>query len=108
MRYAILIDAGYFQKKAKRLINVYDRQTIEKLINHIQHNVFTNDNLYRVFYYDAAPSNAVIVNPLDNSIIDFGNTPLFATNTNLLNDIKNIPMIALRMGKTSAQKTRGK
>lgn len=68
-------------------------------------NVFNNnDSLYRIFYYDAAPSNAVIVNPLDNSTIDFGSTVLFTTNTKLLNDIKDIPMIALRMGKTSAQK----
>lgn len=104
MRYAILIDAGYFQKKSKRIINAYDRQIIEKLISHIQMAIFPTDSLYRIFYYDAAPSEAVIVNPLDNSTIDFKMTPVFAANTALLTDIKNIPMIALRMGKTSAQK----
>jgi hypothetical protein len=104
MRYAILIDAGYFHKKSKRLIQVYNRQIIEKLINHIQQNVFKNDLLYRIFYYDAAPSNAIITNPLDNTVMNFGTTPTFIDNTALLEDIKNIPMIALRLGKISAQK----
>lgn len=104
MRYAILIDAGYFHKKAKRLIQVYNRQIIENLIRHVQQVIFENDSLYRIFYYDAAPSDAVITNPLDNTVMNFGTTPTFKDNTALLEDIKNIPMLALRLGKISAQK----
>ena len=104
MSYAILIDAGYFDKKANLILKNYDKKIIENLIKHIETNVFPDDKLYRVFYYDAAPSQSVITNPIDGTVTDFSKTPMFTKNTDLLEEVKSIPMLALRLGKISTPK----
>lgn len=104
MSYAILIDAGYFSKVANFELKKYDKETIEKLISYIKTNLFPNDQLYRIYYYDAEPCQSIITNPIDNAVTDFSKTVMFNKNIALLEEVKSIPMLALRLGKISTPK----
>ena len=103
MKYAILVDAGYLSKKLRFKGKNYTKSTIESFIHNIKnHPLFENDYLYRIFYYDATPCGYKIRHPITNETIDLSKTKPFTAGNKLIQEIKDIPMIALRLGSTVA------
>lgn len=67
--FAILIDGGFARRKLSEKLGSGQSLTsldFSKLIDNIQnHHVFKDKRLYRVFYYDAFPSDEKLTNPID-------------------------------------------
>ena len=98
--FAILIDGGFARRKLSEKLGSGQSLTsldFSKLIYNIQnHHVFKDKKLYRVFYYDAFPSDEKLTNPIDSSA-----TSLSSDSKRLFSDLMRLPLFALRMGKTS-------
>lgn len=103
--FAILIDGGFARRKLSEKLGSGQSLTsldFSKLIDNIQnHHVFKDKRLYRVFYYDAFPSDERLTNPIDSSVFDLSATSLSSDSKRLFSDLMRLPLFALRMGKTS-------
>ena len=119
MHTAILVDGGFFRKRAPHL---WDYQTPEELAkilqdycwrhiiqSNIKHNGNGNRNgntkyhhdefdLYRVFYYDCPPSDKKIFHPLLQKQIDLKKSEQYQWNLTFFNELKKKRKFALRMG----------
>ena len=105
---AILIDGGFFRKKAKTLWGVataeerandvfnYSMQFIKCKVDGL-----SPRSLYRIFYYDCPPTDEMIFHPLTQSNIDFSKQDTFQWTNDFYNELKKKRKVALRMGKLS-------
>lgn len=99
-RYAILLDGEYVKKTlGKRLKQFPDYSQVMAEVARIK---LTPElaalQLYRVFYHTADPLTGTTRHPLDKSAIDFGATPAFRQNTQLIDRLENQPDMAVRRG----------
>lgn len=58
----------------------------------------SEEELFRIFYYDCPPYGGVETNPVDQSIIKFKEQPLFSARQRFLNEIKAKDYVAMRLG----------
>ena len=54
--------------------------------------------MYRIFYYDCAPIDKTVYNPLTQKNFNFAKSPTFIWMNNFLNNLKQRRKVALRMG----------
>jgi uncharacterized LabA/DUF88 family protein len=59
------------------------------------------EELFRIYYYDAPPFGEEITNPIDNSKVDYSNTPLFNAVNDFHRKLAEKNFVALRKGKLS-------
>lgn len=102
METAILVDGGFYLKQARKLFgdkSPADRaDELEKYCNrHI--NKYGDRHLYRVFYYDCPPSEAVVWNPLKQKNESLAKTQLYAWMTDFHEELTHKRKFALRMGE---------
>lgn len=64
-----------------------------------------DDAIYRIFYYDTEPLIAKGHNPITRNFIDFETTPVASGQKALLQSIRETPNFALRLGKTTWDKS---
>lgn len=104
-RVAILLDGEYVKKvlhnKNKRFPTHTDVMAEVRRIQ--EHDAVKLLDLYRIFYYTADPLSGKGVHPLDGTVIDFGSTPTFSQNSQLINKIENEPDVAVRRGVLAHQ-----
>ncbi|WP_292052059.1 MULTISPECIES: NYN domain-containing protein [unclassified Brevundimonas] len=62
------------------------------------HPAFAECDLLRIYFYDAPPSQAQLVNPIDGSVLDLQATDTYASSVKLQAELKATPDFALRMG----------
>lgn len=72
---AILVDGGFYRKRAKKLWGERNPQVaanglITYVRRHLHEHSFTHE-LYRIFYYDCPPVNKQMYHPLDPSAPDY-------------------------------------
>ena len=107
MKTAILVDGGFYRRRAQA---VFGDQTAQQraielseyckrhLRMHGEHS-----DLYRIFYYDCAPSNKRIFHPFKQQQVDLGKTELYAWTTQFLNELKKKRKFAIRLGKLAEE-----
>lgn len=99
-RYAILIDAGYlkqnFYKEKSTFPSALEIKEIASSIQ--QHTLLNSKELLRVYYYDAAPFQKKVVNPLDGTKKDFSTSEGTRKALNCLQSLKAFPDFAVRLG----------
>ena len=101
-RTAILVDGGFFRKRAKKLWGPHTAgETADALVtycrrhlreHHIQH------ELYRIFYYDCPPINKQMYHPLLKKTINLGVSDESKWMTDFLDALREKRKLALRMG----------
>ena len=107
MKTAILVDGGFYQRRAQTLFgqkSAKDRaielsKYCHKHMNH--HGKAREDDLYRIFYYDCPPMSRRVYHPFLKKEIDFGRTELYTWMTDFLDELKKKRKFALRLGKLS-------
>lgn len=107
---AILVDGGFFQRRAKTLWGDTDAKTRAKQLEKYcrRHCRFKNsgrteyDRLYRIFYYDCPPSVANVYHPLLKKDISLKKNPLYSYMTEFHNELRRTRKVALRLGRLSA------
>ena len=110
MKTAILVDLDFFirrytklsnqsidnnpQKKALQIVNALK----EHCNKHLNYNG-ENHTLYRIYVYDCPPISKKMHHPKTNKLIDFSKTDIAIFRNALHNEIKKMPLTALRLGK---------
>jgi uncharacterized LabA/DUF88 family protein len=99
-RYAILLDGEYVKKMlGKRHRHFPDAGQVMAEVARIKGTPeLAPLQLYRIFYHTAEPLTGTATHPLDRSLIDFGSTPAFRQNTQLIDRLENQPDVAVRRG----------
>lgn len=102
-KYAVLMDGGFVKKKlTKKHGHFPTAQEVQAEVDRIQQHARLQDHeLLRVYYYDALPANAQIVNPVDGTRSDLTAHPTYAQNISLQQTLELHPDFALRMGDTA-------
>lgn len=104
-RFAILIDGAFLQKKlSSRLKRPATAADIVAESDRIKTDPLLADkSLLRIYYYDARPASTDVRNPLDQTTIALGSTPVHARSTQLIDRLEMEPDYAVRLGEAVAQ-----
>lgn len=113
MKTAILIDGGFFIRRYKYIEGfessdspkVIAKNLVAYCLKHIQkinkyrerYNLPTTD-IYRIYYYDAAPFEGDSQHPITKKSISFKNTETFKFRNALFEELRKQRKVALRLG----------
>lgn len=99
MKTAILVDGGFYRKRAQ--IKLGDKTPDEraKELNCYCYRHLEKTELYRIFYYDCPPMDKKLYHPLLKKQIDFSKSDLFVWMNQFLDELKRKRKFALRLGK---------
>lgn len=107
LKTAILVDGGFYRRRAQA---VFGDMTAEdraiELTNYCKRHLNThgeNNDLYRIFYYDCAPSSKRIYHPYLKKQIDLGKTDLYEWTERFFNELKKKRKFAIRLGKLAEE-----
>ena len=101
---AILIDGGFYRRRAQTLWGEKTPEERRKeLMNYCyKHINDTKDHqkydLYRIFYYDCPPMEKKVYHPLLKRTVDFSKSELHKWMSDFLSELKECRKVALRMG----------
>lgn len=99
---AILIDGGFFQRRADYLWGKSTgAERADELIAYCKRHITHHDHLYRIFYYDCAPSTKKVYHPLRKRQVDLSKSSLYSWMTEFLEAMKCKRKVALRLGHLS-------
>lgn len=107
LKTAILVDGGFYRRRAQSVFgdkSAEDRAV--ELTNYCKRHLNTHgedNDLYRIFYYDCAPSQKRIYHPFLKQQIDLGKTDLFEWTTIFLNELKKKRKFTIRLGKLAEE-----
>lgn len=104
-----MVDGGFFIKRYKTIkkIKSPDPQDVARFLwqmcrNHLNQKNENSFDLYRIFYYDCEPYSGRQHNPLSNRAIDYSKTEQYIFRTGLLDELKKMRKVALRLGELYA------
>ena len=104
MKAAILIDWGFYRRRAKIKIGEKNAADSANELDsycrrHLNEKKQTPHELYRIFYYDCPPVNKKVFHPFLKQQIDFSKSELNIWMTQFLAELKQHRKFALRLGK---------
>ncbi|MCH5267666.1 MAG: NYN domain-containing protein [Lachnospiraceae bacterium] len=107
MNTAILVDGGFYRKRAQKLFGELTPEERANELNtycwrHLSEKNIKHD-LYRIFYYDCEPMKKKLFHPFTKQQIDFSQTELYIWMNTFLNELKKKRKFALRMGTLSEE-----
>ena len=112
MKTAILVDGGYYRKRA---VHVLGKKTAkdraQELYDYCYKHLFKNkdssemDYLYRIFYYDCPPIDKQVFHPLLNKNINFSKSDTRKWTEDFFNYLSIKRKVALRLGNLSESET---
>lgn len=99
---AILVDGGFYRKRAKQLWGEHDPKTAaDALFKYCTRHLTERErhhDLYRIFYYDCPPIEKQLYHPLLQRTVDFSRTPQSKWMKAFLEELKHKRKVALRLG----------
>lgn len=114
MKVAILVDGGFYRKRAARTFGVEDAEaTADRLYKYcFQHLVEkvggqkVRNDLYRIFYYDCPPIDKIIYHPGLREEKDLGKSETKQWAEDFFNELAHKRKVALRFGEISESSAR--
>lgn len=110
MKTAILVDGGFYRKRATFLWGKKDpddraKELIAYCNAHLKHErkYDANRSLYRIFYYDCPPLDKTIYHPLLKRGIDFRHSDTYGWTNTFFEELKKERKVALRLGELSEE-----
>ena len=110
IRTAILVDGGFYRKRAKNLWGELTAEARAKeLVAYCQAHIHSSSKdesirLYRVFYYDCEPiGRRSVYHPLRQENVDLDKSETYTWSTAFLEELKKKRKFALRLGHLSDQ-----
>lgn len=102
MNTAILVDGGFYRKRAhylwgKKTGQQRARELSEYCKKHLKEPHTTHD-LYRIFYYDCPPITKKVYHPLLAKTVDFSQSDVYKWTEEFLKQLKSERKFALRLG----------
>lgn len=109
MKVAILVDGGYYRKKAMKAFgNISAKERATELYSycnrHLKENVFKKEvhhDLYRIFYYDCPPIDKQVFHPVLKTVVDFSRSDTKSWTIDFFNELSRKRKVALRLGELS-------
>lgn len=102
---AILIDGGYYRKRARSLFGAKKpKESADELERYCYWHLrdkYEQRHLYRIFYYDCPPVTKNVYHPLLEKNINLGKTDEYAWANSFFDELRHRRKFALRMGKIS-------
>lgn len=107
MKTAILVDGGFYRKRAQsKLGDKTPAERAKELNDYCYRHLGSQadkpsdkSDLYRIFYYDCPPMEKKLYHPYLKKQIDFSKSDLYTWMTDFLDELKKKRKFALRMGK---------
>ncbi len=105
IRTAILVDGGYYRKKAQHYAGkLSGKERADELEDYCKRHIAGRDHyLYRIFYYDCPPLDKVVYHPLGSRQINFKQSDTYKWTLDFHNELKRKRKFALRMGKLATR-----
>ena len=110
MKTAILVDGGYYRKRAFSIAgDITAKERAEELYSYCKRHLWEKKNktaffeheLYRIFYYDCPPSSKKVYHPLLKRTVDLGKTDIYSWSNEFVEELSKKRKVALRMGTLS-------
>ena len=107
MKTAILVDGGFYRKRAAKLWGKKDPEKRAAELYaycsaHLRHEQKYDDRvLYRIFYYDCPPIAKTVYHPLLKRGIDFRQSDTYSWTNSFFEELKKQRKVALRLGELS-------
>lgn len=107
MKTAILVDGGFYRKRAaflwgKKEPDKRAKELIAYCNAHLEHERrYGSRDLYRIFYYDCPPLAKTVYHPLLKRGIDFRHSETYDWTNTFLEELKKQRKVALRLGELS-------
>ena len=107
LKVAILVDGGFYRRRAYSVfgdlspeqraneLDTYCRRHLSETINGVLH----EHDLYRIFYYDCAPLNKTIFNPITKKNVELSETNVYSWTKIFLTELKKKRKFAVRLGE---------
>lgn len=108
MKTAILVDGGFYRRRAQSVfgdMSAQDRaiELANYCKRHLNSHGEKNKELYRIFYYDCAPSSKRIFHPFLQKQVDLSKTDLYTWTNQFLDELKKKRKFAIRLGKLAEE-----
>ena len=106
MKTAILVDGGYYRKRAFSIAgDITAKERAEELYSYCKRHLWEKKNktaffeheLYRIFYYDCPQSSKKVYHPLLNRTVDLGKTDIYNWSNEFFEELSKKRKVALRM-----------
>ena len=107
MKTAILVDGGFYRKRATYLWAKKEPANRAAELRaycsaHLRHEQKYDDRgLYRIFYYDCPPLGKTVYHPLLKRGVDFRHSETYEWTNNFFSELKKQRKVALRLGELS-------
>mgnify|MGYP002546882890 CR=1 FL=1 len=104
MKVAILVDGGFYRKRANYLFgNATPQDRASQLYNYCRLHIKSQENaeLYRVLYYDCMPLDMDVFHPYKKQNITLRRNETYKWSIDFFNALKGKRKFALRMGQIS-------
>ena len=110
MKTAILVDGGYYRKKAfAALGDKTAKERADELYSYCKRHLTEKKNdkekfeheLYRIFYYDCPPSSKKVYHPLLKRTVDLSKTSIYDWTNAFFEELSQKRKVALRLGTLS-------
>lgn len=109
MKIAILVDGGYYRKRAQRTFgNLTAKERAAELYKycnrHLTETIFSevvHHELYRIFYYDCPPIDKHVYHPLTKRNVDFSRSDTKSWTLDFFKELSRKRKVALRLGELS-------
>lgn len=107
MKTAILVDGGFYRRRAQAVFG--DKTAQERaveLANYCKRHLNShgeNNDLYRIFYYDCAPSSKRVFHPFLQKQVDLGKSDLYEWTMQFFDELKKKRKFAIRLGKLAEE-----
>lgn len=103
---AVLVDGGFYRKRALKLFGKKSPQErATELHKYALKHVYDvedeqgENELYRIFYYDCIPTDAVIFHPLTRQQVEMNKIPSYQWSLDFFNELKRKRKVAFRKGE---------
>ena len=94
---AILVDAGWMEPILSKLLKVH-HATADQIYRNAKSVLDPDEELYRLFYYDANPFDGEQENPISRAKIDFSASSSYEGRKKFFRELNAMPQVALRLG----------
>lgn len=110
MKTAILVDGGFYRKRALSCIGeATPQERADELFEYCLRHLGSkqgDSNLYRIFYYDCPPIDKKVYHPFLKRTVDFGETDMYSWMNDFLKSLTFKRKMALRLGALNAEQAR--
>lgn len=103
-RTAILVDGGFYQKRADHFYGYQTpsqraKELVDYCQKHLEDDGYGRKSLYRIFYYDCPPSTAKVYHPLLRANIDLSKSDKYIWMNEFFESLCKKRKVALRKGE---------